>query len=218
VSINLIRLFAGYCPVWGGQRALIKRVLQLRLHRNQFSLLLSVKKDQISHERKCRVAKCLVVCRICLYLLEVGSIASAHTYRSSTDHFHHRHRHSQTVFLQNSDLFSHFVVVETCRLLYPMGFTVVAAHFHRPAAWTMFILGTFIPPEGLVVRLHLPRINRGMIYLGACLIAGIRLARERQVNVRVVPTRQAIEESVDLAHEVYNQVFRKVPEKVKEVR
>jgi hypothetical protein len=39
---------------------------------------------------------------------------------------------------------------------------------------------------------HLPRINRWMIYLGACLIAGIRLARERQVNVRVVPTRQAI--------------------------
>ena len=64
---------------------------------------------------------------------------------------------------------------------------------------------------------HLPRINRGMIYLGACLIAGIRLARERQVNVRVVPTRQAIEESVDLAQEVYNQVFRKVPEKVKEI-
>lgn len=64
---------------------------------------------------------------------------------------------------------------------------------------------------------HLPRINRGMIYLGACLIAGIRLARERQVNVRVVPTRQAIEESVDLAHEVYNQVFRKVSEKVKEL-
>ena len=64
---------------------------------------------------------------------------------------------------------------------------------------------------------HLPRINRGMVYLGACLIAGIRLARERQVNVRVVPTRQAIEESVDLAHEVYNLVFRKVPEKVKEI-
>jgi hypothetical protein len=64
---------------------------------------------------------------------------------------------------------------------------------------------------------HLPRINRGMIYLGACLIAGIRLARERQVNVRVVPTRQAIEESIDLAHEVYNQVFRKAPEKVNEI-
>jgi hypothetical protein len=64
---------------------------------------------------------------------------------------------------------------------------------------------------------HLPRINRGMIYLGACLIAGIRLARERQVNIRVVPTRQAIEESVDLAHEIFNRVFRKVPEKVKEI-
>jgi hypothetical protein len=63
---------------------------------------------------------------------------------------------------------------------------------------------------------HLPRINRGMIYLGACLIAGIRLARERQVNIRVVPTRQAIEESVDLANEIFNRVFRKVPEKVKE--
>jgi hypothetical protein len=63
---------------------------------------------------------------------------------------------------------------------------------------------------------HLPRINRGMIYLGACLIAGIRLARERQVNIRVVPTRQAIDESVDLAHEIFNRVFRKVPEQVKE--
>jgi len=26
---------------------------------------------------------------------------------------------------------------------------------------------------------HMPRINRGMVYLGACLIAGVRLARER---------------------------------------
>jgi hypothetical protein len=33
---------------------------------------------------------------------------------------------------------------------------------------------------------HMPKINRGMVYHGACLIAGIRLARERQVNVRVV--------------------------------
>ena len=64
---------------------------------------------------------------------------------------------------------------------------------------------------------HLPRINRGMIYLGACLIAGIRLARERQVSIRVVPIRQAIEESVDLAHEIFNRVFRKVPEQVKEI-
>jgi hypothetical protein len=59
---------------------------------------------------------------------------------------------------------------------------------------------------------HMPRINRGMVYLGACLIAGIRLAREKQVNVRVVPTSHAIDESVDLAHEIYNRVFRKIPE------
>ncbi len=63
---------------------------------------------------------------------------------------------------------------------------------------------------------HMPRINKGMVYLGACLIAGIRLARERQVNVQVVPTRQAIEESVDLAHEIFSRVFRKVPERVEE--
>jgi len=48
------------------------------------------------------------------------------------------------------------------------------------------------------------------------LIAGIWLARERQVNVRVVPTGKAIEESVDLAYEIFNRVFRKVPEKLKE--
>jgi hypothetical protein len=33
-----------------------------------------------------------------------------------------------------------------------------------------------------------------MVYLIACLIAGIRLARERQVNVRVVPTGKATEQ------------------------
>jgi hypothetical protein len=62
---------------------------------------------------------------------------------------------------------------------------------------------------------HLPRINKGMVYLGACLIAGIRLARERQVNVRIIPTGNAIEESVDLTHQIFNRVFRKVPERVK---
>jgi hypothetical protein len=60
----------------------------------------------------------------------------------------------------------------------------------------------------------MPRINRGMVHLGACLIAGIRLARKRQVNVWVVPIGKAIAESVDLAHEIYNRVFRKVPEKL----
>jgi hypothetical protein len=45
---------------------------------------------------------------------------------------------------------------------------------------------------------------------------GIRLAREKQVNVRVIPTGNAIDESVDLAHEIYNRVFRKVPERLME--
>ena len=57
----------------------------------------------------------------------------------------------------------------------------------------------------------IPRPNRALIYLGACLIAGIRLARERQVSVRVLPTIRAIEESVDLSHEIFNTVFRKMP-------
>ena len=61
---------------------------------------------------------------------------------------------------------------------------------------------------------HMPKITRGMVYLGACLIAGIWLARERQVNVRVLPTGKAIEESVDLAYEIFNRVFRKIPEKI----
>ena len=65
---------------------------------------------------------------------------------------------------------------------------------------------------------HMPRINRGMVYLGACLIAGIRLARERQVNVRVVPTGEANEESVDLVYEIFNRLFRRVPELIRDDR
>ena len=46
---------------------------------------------------------------------------------------------------------------------------------------------------------HIPRPQRSLIYFGACIIAGLRLARERQVNTRVIPTIKAIEESVDLS-------------------
>jgi hypothetical protein len=60
----------------------------------------------------------------------------------------------------------------------------------------------------------IPRLNRSLVYLGACIIAGLRLAREKQVNVRVIPTRPTVQESVDLAHEIFNTVFRKVPERV----
>jgi hypothetical protein len=61
---------------------------------------------------------------------------------------------------------------------------------------------------------HMPRPNRTLIYMGACMIAGIRLAREKQVDVRVIPTSHAIDESVELAHEIFNRVFRKVPERM----
>lgn len=64
---------------------------------------------------------------------------------------------------------------------------------------------------------HIPKPNRTLIYMGACMIAGMRLARERQVNVRVIPTINAIEESVDLAHEIFNRVFRRVPGAVDEL-
>jgi hypothetical protein len=60
----------------------------------------------------------------------------------------------------------------------------------------------------------MPRLNRTLVYLGACIIAGLRLVRERQVNVRVVPVGNAIDESVDLAHEIFNRVFRKVPVRI----
>ena len=60
---------------------------------------------------------------------------------------------------------------------------------------------------------HTPGPNRALIYWGACLIAGIRLAREKQVNVRVIPTSHAIDESIEVAHEIFNRVFRSVPEK-----
>jgi hypothetical protein len=40
-------------------------------------------------------------------------------------------------------------------------------------------------------------------------------AREKQVSVRVIPTINAIEESIDLAHELFNRVFRKMPEKMR---
>ena len=63
----------------------------------------------------------------------------------------------------------------------------------------------------------MPRINRGMVSLGACLIAGIRLAREKQVNVRVVPSIHAIHESVDLACGIFIRVFSRAARKVEKI-
>jgi hypothetical protein len=64
---------------------------------------------------------------------------------------------------------------------------------------------------------HIPRPNRSLIYLGACIIAGIRLARNNQVNVRVVPIITAVEESVELAHDIFCRVYRKMPKAMERV-
>ena len=61
---------------------------------------------------------------------------------------------------------------------------------------------------------HLPRPNRSLIYFGACIIAGLRLAREKHINIRVIPTSEAVNESVELSHEIFNRVFRRVPDKI----
>jgi hypothetical protein len=52
--------------------------------------------------------------------------------------------------------------------------------------------------------------------MDACLIAGIRLARKKQVNVRVLPTIHAIKESIDLARKIFREVYKDVPERVRE--
>ncbi len=57
-------------------------------------------------------------------------------------------------------------------------------------------------------------MNKGLVYLGACIIAGLRLARESQVNVRVIPTNRAVDESIELAHAIFARVFRQTPEAI----
>ena len=46
----------------------------------------------------------------------------------------------------------------------------------------------------------------------------LRMARDfvenSRIKVRLLPTEQAIAESVELAHEIYNRVFRRVPVKI----
>ena len=62
----------------------------------------------------------------------------------------------------------------------------------------------------------MPHINKSLVYLGACVIAGLRLAREKQVNVRVVPTSHAIEKSIDMSFELFTRVYRKAARVVRE--
>jgi hypothetical protein len=77
-------------------------------------------------------------------------------------------------------------------------------------------------PENICGGLSRKRAPGGTIYKNpasvsvASRVAGIRLARERLVNVRVVPTGKAIEESVDLVYEIFIRVFRRVPEQIRD--
>jgi hypothetical protein len=64
---------------------------------------------------------------------------------------------------------------------------------------------------------HVPRPNRNLTYFGACIIAGLRLPRERQVNVRVIPISVAVGESAELAHDIYSRVFRIMPKAMEKV-
>jgi len=64
---------------------------------------------------------------------------------------------------------------------------------------------------------HLPHPNRSLIYLGACIIAGLRLARQNQVNVSVIPISVAVGESIELAHDIYSRVFHKMPKAMEKV-
>ena len=68
--------------------------------------------------------------------------------------------------------------------------------------YSRLVLGVFDMFKGILVP------NRRLIYLSACLIAGIRLVRAGQVNVRVIPTSASISESIEVAEEVFNWVSR----------
>jgi hypothetical protein len=50
-----------------------------------------------------------------------------------------------------------------------------------------------------------------------CVPYCLRLARERQINVRVVPITDAVAESVELAHDIYSRVFRIMPKAMEKV-
>ena len=62
---------------------------------------------------------------------------------------------------------------------------------------------------------HIPRAN--LIYFEACIIAGLGLAKQNQVNVSVTSIRDAMVESVELAHDIYSRVFRKMPTAMEKV-
>lgn len=69
-------------------------------------------------------------------------------------------------------------------------------------------------PRQLFIAQSGPHGDTSFVRTVRSLIADIGLARKKQGDVRVIPTSQAINQSVDLAHEIFNRVFRKVPERM----
>ena len=76
---------------------------------------------------------------------------------------------------------------------------------------------TTVSPGGEACSTDMPicRLNRPLVYLGTGVVARLKLAGEQQVNLKVVPTRTAAEESVDAAHEQFHRRMRRTPERPK---
>jgi DNA-binding transcriptional MocR family regulator len=69
--------------------------------------------------------------------------------------------------------------------------------------------GTFVA-SGLAESTPLPG-DYGMVYLGACLIAAVRVAHQQPTNFHVRAANLPIEESLELAHKIYNCVSERRP-------
>jgi hypothetical protein len=101
---------------------------------------------------------------------------------------------------------------EICGKAIDIRFMFAYAQFHKFA----------LPGEPEVVTMfdpfaHLPRPNKSLIYFGSCIIAGLRLAKFTQVHPGTIPVRNAIDESVELAKEIFCHVYSRVPEKVEKI-
>jgi len=65
---------------------------------------------------------------------------------------------------------------------------MICPHARAPDSRWYFLSFFAYTPDMFDPFAGMPRPNRTLIYLGACIIAGLRLAREKQVNVRVIAT------------------------------
>jgi hypothetical protein len=90
----------------------------------------------------------------------------------------------------------------------------IFALFHSD--WALTFIFAFYSPIILLFDpgAHPPPNQQGDDLFRRLLIAGNTATRETHVNLRVLLTSTAINESANLAHEIYNRVFRNVPERL----